>query len=459
MVNLKEQEEIKYLIKSGFDLELIAYELDIPLQQIKEYKKQLEENKLQQGTKNIKVRTAQSIIDEKNVEVDSKLDRMRERYLSLYEREAKPSVKKIKKISEEEKQYIDSITLEIEYTINQMKDSSNNEKRTSIKHIISKLKEIIDYQMTIEQVEKLNFLLHSQEIESLELGQKDQLNIDLHKTYKLLEKRLAEALEIEVLHTDDIEKLKMLSKKITGKILKGSPIIMGSVDSKIKNKIHSIQQKNAVNKIRNDVSPNIQIIIKNLANGTIDIKQAQEIISEEAKKRVNNSPKTKFSMTEAQQAKQILVQIKAILAQKGEQYQIANPEETILQLQELCGGDEDSSIRTVIDNLIKNKKFDVAMDICNKFIKTKGDEEAAFIKVKRERNKIRNAELGDLILRLLASKGTKDEERACIKMIEKGLEKGNIKTSAISLGKSKDGLKSITLADIWVDEKDIEKAK
>lgn len=457
MIDLKEQEEIKYLIERGFDIKLIAYELDIKLEQVKEYKKQLEK-KIQEA-KNIKVRTAQSIIDEKNEEIDSRLNRMRRRYLNLYEIKRSPTVKIPKEISQEGKQHIDSITLEIEEAIEQMKNSSNNGKRTTIKQMIDKFKEIANYQMTIDQAEKLNLLLTSQEIESLQLIPKDPLNTELHKIYKVLEKKLAQALEIELLHTDDIEKLKMLNRKITGTMVKSSPLIIGSIDTKIKNKIYSIQHKNAVDKIRNNVSPNIQIIIKSLANGTIDIKQAQEIIREEAKKRVNNSPKTKFSMTEEQQAKQILVQIKAILAEKGDEYQISNPEETIIQLKELSGGDEDSAIRTVIDSLVKNKKFSKAMDICNKFIKINGNEEATFIKVKRERNKIRNAELSDLILRLLESKGTKDEERACIKMIEKGLEKGNIKTSSISLGKSKDGLKTITLEDIWEDEKNIGKVK
>ena len=40
---------------------------------------------------------------------------------------------------------------------------------------------------------------------------------------------------------------------------------------------------------------------------------------------------------------------------------------------------------------------------------------------------------------------------------QKGIKMGNIKLGAVSLGKSQDGLRNITLADIWVDENQKEK--
>lgn len=44
--------------------------------------------------------------------------------------------------------------------------------------------------------------------------------------------------------------------------------------------------------------------------------------------------------------------------------------------------------------------------------------------------------------------GTEEEERRYFELIEKGLKMGNVKLGSISLGKSKDGLRTITLADI-----------
>ncbi len=37
------KEEIERLIKSGFDLELLSFELDIPMEQLQEYSRQLKE--------------------------------------------------------------------------------------------------------------------------------------------------------------------------------------------------------------------------------------------------------------------------------------------------------------------------------------------------------------------------------------------------------------------------------
>ena len=45
------------------------------------------------------------------------------------------------------------------------------------------------------------------------------------------------------------------------------------------------------------------------------------------------------------------------------------------------------------------------------------------------------------------------EEKRCIELVEEKLRKRSIKLNAISLGKSEDGLRTITLADIWQDEK------
>lgn len=42
MIRLNETEEIIRLIYNGFDLELLSFELDIPIEKLQEYKKRLE---------------------------------------------------------------------------------------------------------------------------------------------------------------------------------------------------------------------------------------------------------------------------------------------------------------------------------------------------------------------------------------------------------------------------------
>ena len=51
------------------------------------------------------------------------------------------------------------------------------------------------------------------------------------------------------------------------------------------------------------------------------------------------------------------------------------------------------------------------------------------------------------------------EEKEYFELIKKGLKMGNIKLGAVSLGESQDGLRTITLADIWTDENQREKSR
>ena len=157
-------------------------------------------------------------------------------------------------------------------------------------------------------------------------------------------------------------------------------------------------------------------------------------------------------MTQEQERKQILIQIKTLLAEKSKQYNIENPEKAIAQIQELCGGDTGQSLRTVIKNLIGSKKYNKAKEICDKF--SDNDKESQnLIYIKRLRNEIRNAEISDIVMRVINTNGTIEEERACIELIEKGLKIGNVKPRAVYLGKNQDGSRSITLEDVWTDEK------
>ena len=64
---------------------------------------------------------------------------------------------------------------------------------------------------------------------------------------------------------------------------------------------------------------------------------------------------------------------------------------------------------------------------------------------------IKNDEIGDIVLKAINLNGTYEKEKECFELIEKGLNMGNVNLRAVSLGKTQDGLKNITLADIWID--------
>lgn len=81
MIKHNEVEEIKKLIENGFDLELISFELDIPIEEIRQCKLELETIK---RSNSLTTYSAREIIDSKNKYAHSKMQQMRERYKKIF---------------------------------------------------------------------------------------------------------------------------------------------------------------------------------------------------------------------------------------------------------------------------------------------------------------------------------------------------------------------------------------
>ena len=102
-----EKDEIKKLIKSGFDLELISFELDIPIEEVEQCKKELEVKK----SSTAKIYTAQEIIERENRQAHQRMEQIKERYRKLYFANNKGEEKgnQIKELTKEEIEKIDLI--------------------------------------------------------------------------------------------------------------------------------------------------------------------------------------------------------------------------------------------------------------------------------------------------------------------------------------------------------------
>ena len=444
------ENEIKKLIKAGFDLELISFELDIPVEELKHIQEEMKiEEKILKST-TAKRYNAIEMIEKENEIIHLKMQQVRQRYDKLYLASDKEEVKKIEKISDEELKVIDSIIKNIEESIAKMNEQDKKEKRKTANIVLSQLKQIEQYQLTVEQAEKMNYLMNSKQLEKLRLNANDHIEQYMKRYGRIMVKKLAEAVDIAQSQTQDLDELRVLKRKITNKMLQDNPIVVGTVKTKIENKILRISQQNARDRIRNNVSANVENIISDLAQGTLDIQLANQIINEEANKRMDSKPKTRFSLTKEQERKQILIQIKTCLMEKAEKYHIENPEITVMKIVELCDGNMEDAIRIVIENLIKVKDFERAKETC-KQISEKKKGESFLATMKLLKNRIRNAEIGDIVLKGINAESL-EEEKMYFGLIEKGLKMGNVKLAAIPLGKSSDGLRNITLANIWETE-------
>ncbi len=466
------EEEIKKLIKSGFKLELISSEMDVPIEQVKQWDRELKEQESNSSapliatisdkpkatksnyniSSNIQQRKKPSKIIS-NTET-SKMQKMRDKYKILYEGDKnKKQEKQTEQLSEEDIEAIRTALVAIESKISEWPENASDVKKEKFANIIWRHISIIkNYpQIPSEESKKFFALINSEKIQELRKTFKwFAYNMSSLNTTSAL--WLSRMINSRLDDTEDIKELEELKKMITPEMERKNPVAIGGVKSSIERKISAIRQKNAVDRIRNNIPSSILGIITDLANGEIDLQKANELITHEARRRVESKPKTRFSLTEEQEKSQILNQLKTVLMENPDKYNIKNPLKTVTLLEQLCGGELGEALRTVVTNLIGGKRFEGAKIVCNKFSaqNTNGSQNISYIR--RLRENIKNAEIADMVLRGLNTKGTPQRENEYFDLIETGLKHENISPKSITLGKSKDGTRTITLADIWVGE-------
>lgn len=438
------KETIEMLLEKGFDPELISFELDIPIEELNRIKSEMERK-----DKSSLLNSGSRKTDNKNQSIYSKMEPIRQKYKEIFEKSNKPHIREQKGLSEEETELINSTITKIEELIEEMKLLSGKERRQKAKILLTEIRKIEDYQLTIEQSEKLYSLLQSGELRQLSSDVVDNIDSNIENKRRMAIRSLIKAIDIAQSQSEDIDELESLNKKLISKMRTYNKFAIETVRRKIENKISEIKSKKVIKENKDDIPQDIEHIIKELANGTLDTNEANEIIDKEAKRRVDSRTRNKFSLTEEQTRKQILTQIRNNLKRKSQQYDIQDAEKTIMQLKNLCGESaEESPIETVVESLINAKRYEKAKEVCEHFYKE--DENILFSRLKKQ---IRNHEFGDSILQKINTNRTIEEENVAFEQIERLLNISNVRLGSIPLGKSKDGLRDITLADIWIDEK------
>lgn len=308
---IMESNEIKELIKKGFDLELISFELDIPIEEVKRLKLELEAERENNFTKQY---DNERIINDEIKNANLKMEQIRTRYKKLFFKSNKIDTEQTINLKKQNDELVNSAILEIEKIEEILKNNEGHSKKEikeMSKTINTELKRIEEYQLTAEQAEKLYYLINSKTLKKIKFGNDDKkYNYRMSRNRKIILRKLTEAIDLVQTQTEDLEELKNLEKKLTFEMQKNNQILIGTVKSKIENKILKINQQKAIDKIRNDVPENVELIIKSLAKGTLDINKANQIIKEEAEKRTESKPKNKFTLTKEQEKNQILMQIR-----------------------------------------------------------------------------------------------------------------------------------------------------
>lgn len=452
------KEEVKSLIKTGeFELQLISFEYGIPMDIILNWKTELE-------------RENQSFDRKDNNKVDKavyiKANEIKDRYMALYDNanKTRKSQKKDKpyysELSEEQKDKIRDALLTMKSWINRVEDNSSfKDKIAIVKKIVMetlKLDKNSRLLLPIDIVEGYIELLFSKEVENIMKQYKyDELICEIKRAKNILVRYFARTIEYEVEGTNNIDLLRELYSKIRPDLLKVS-MLLDTTKMKIDNKIRTIQQNNLINNLNCNISPELESIIIALTEGRLDIDEANALLDKEAKKRNEKRPKNnKFaSITEEQDRRQILIQIKTLIREQGEKYTIKNVDLSISQIMRLCNIPIEQAVDIVVEQQIKLKQFEEARETCSRYGKLSGE---AVTSTNLLLKKISSAEKTDIILRGLRDVASPEEEEKFLKIIEEELvmEKATrtLRLGKLDLGMNKEGTKKITFGDVWSDER------
>ena len=430
-MNYIELKQIDELIKSGFDIELISFELNIPLQELRNYLKNYEDMNTHNKRDNKKML--------------AKISRMKRKYKNLFYTDYSEKAEEAKVLSEDENKIIYTTINDIENKLNTMKFLSKTDKKDVANSILLDLKKIDNFTLDISQSEKLYVLLHTANLSNLNIKRSDKTDFNIRKKQKNITKKLAHSIDIEQSKVEKIDELKLLESKLTRAMMQEEPILVGSVKSKIQNKIFKLNHQNYTYQIRNDVSNNVNSIVLSLADGTLNLENSEQLIESEITERQEKLSTNKLSKEQIKN--QIFIQIKTLLKEQTNKYCIQYPEKALEQLQQLTNVDTSQGLSIIVTNLITEKSFEKAKTLCNNFLINESDENLKSTILTLKKN-IRNSEIGDMVLKGLSMNESDDKQIAYFKLIEKGIIKGNVKLSSVPLGKSKDGLRNIYLSDI-----------
>lgn len=433
------EEEIIELVKYGCDPELIAFEFDVPINEIKE-----------------KINAdAQKTFANK----ESKMNKIRVKYFNEYysyncndgdvdSLEPTPNEEEIVQKT------IDYIKREQE----NIEDMSEYNKKALLRSMLVELKILDTTKSTLEQTEEIKGIINRDEFKNLSKKRGDKGVREFNLRRKRIDKRIAQLVEKRARKTTDIAELRELKKKITPAMAKEN-LLISNLKGKIETKIVTINSQITQYEMRNNVSPEIRKIVVDLAKGTLDQREAQQIILKEAHKKaeqVKSNPNGKVILSEQQYERQIAIQIRILLSEQGYNFPIKDINNGLQILKTFPDRiPSTEAFRVVIDNLASQEKYKQAIELCSKNISKmtfEGGETLISQAARSKKREIVLRQIGSMIKEKIENKVSDEDDQMFMTLLEKRLETEKLKLDAIPIGRNSSQTKSIRLSDIWYEK-------
>lgn len=394
MENLKlKNEKIIELLEKGFKAELISFEFDIPINIINELKKLLDSKKKIDSENKIpveKVQSSQNEIDKKQEPIKSnntikndnntgKSNIKNKKPINSRKIDKKPQENEVKP------QYNNTVKIDIKSINEQL--SNSIEKAKILKQLIIDLEKSA---LTIEEFIELIEVLSKISLKDVQNNERQAYVNLIPKVKEKIKIKLSSQVTTQLNNSNNLEELRELSKKCD--LINKNTMGIKIDKYQISRKIEKLQQEEAIKEANKIKSPEIEKIVEQIADGTLNIDEAINVINEEARKQIESKPKIKFgSLTLEQEKSKICIQINNALKKQSEKYPIINSTLAIKHLEQLSGNKE-NSITTVVKNLIERQEFEKAQEICDTIPATSEHTESPFKKMLE--NEIKKAKLG-----------------------------------------------------------------
>jgi len=352
--------------------------------------------------------------------------------------------------SEKERELIEKTLASMEARIAEAEQEiSRLERKTIMQALYQEIKVLEQHTLVSAQAERFRKIMYSNAMDLYMHACGPEPHARMERMQRAADRKMIGAIEVEAELTNDLQKLQSFASQLYS--LKGqNSFVKERLSSIINNKMTKIRSEQAVYRLYHEVPPEIEQIIAGVASGNLDVEKANETIEALAEQKVANHPaKGRFALTKEQQRRQIQMQIRGVLSKQAERFPIQAPEVTYRLLQQIGIQETMLNVKAIVENQVERKRFTEAKAFCNVY--GRADNGSTKVDFYGIRNQIRNAEIGDLVLRGIQKQISPEGAAKFWETLETGIRMGNVKLSQVVLGKTADGTTDITLADIWPD--------
>lgn len=431
------------LVKRGYKISIVAKEAGI------------DEESLRQSVIDFDKKSFRDAIELDPDSVDfsaRKMDDLINRYYSRYRVSKKEDIVKKQRIFDDKKlKQIDEYIGQCRDILESIRQKPFSERKNGAMRIYRIIRAIKQEDASSEQLASLNILLSDEVL--LNIKVKDiKLDFERRRVARELVKRYDEEAAGEVSY----EKLKEISSRFTPSLIKNGGFYADGIRYKIANLMHTQKHKDNMSSIKNNLPIALDILLKKVADGSIENEEIEDLLNMATKQRAESAPSTQLSFDLERHKKQVIVQARMVLEERAESYPISDAKRAIEVLTRIIAN-ESQALRSVVKNLIAQRKYTEAKLLCENYIaeNRRGyDEERIPMQgvASDLLNDVKAAEIGEIVLRGINASGSKEEKAKYYKTIKAGLKVLRIKPERVSLGKNENGRVHITLSDIWQEE-------